>query len=304
MNINSYPTVYALGHRAIADILGGPVIVEEKIDGSQFSFGIVGGELMCRSKGKQLILDAPEKMFGKAVKSVMAIASLLQPEWIYRGEYLEKPKHNTLVYDRVPRGYIVIFDVMVGVEQYLLPDAKRMEAERIGLECVPVLLTGVIENTETFKQLLETNSILGGQKVEGVVVKNYNLFTIEKKVAIGKFVSEIFKEIHGGEWRKSNPTTADIVDQLIGRLRTPARWQKAVQHLTEAGELEGSPRDIGSLIKEVPNDILEETEDEIRDTLFDHFWPKIRRGVTAGLPEWYKEHLLSRAFDGNRQTDN
>jgi len=35
-----YCQIYNLGHRAIADLLRGPVIIEEKIDGSQFSFGL------------------------------------------------------------------------------------------------------------------------------------------------------------------------------------------------------------------------------------------------------------------------
>jgi hypothetical protein len=129
-----------------------------------------------------------------------------------------------------------------------------------------------------------------------VVVKNYHLFTVEKKVAMGKFVSEKYKEVQGGEWRKDNPTKQDIIDRLIGQYRTHARWQKAVQHLRESGILEGSPRDIGNLIKEVPQDVLKECEDEIKNALFAHFWPNIRRGVTAGLPEWYKEQLLEEAF--------
>jgi ATP-dependent RNA circularization protein (DNA/RNA ligase family) len=38
--ILSYPSIYALGHRAIRELFDGPVVVEEKIDGSQFSFGV------------------------------------------------------------------------------------------------------------------------------------------------------------------------------------------------------------------------------------------------------------------------
>lgn len=37
---HSYPSTFALGHRAIADLLLDPVLVEEKVDGSQFSFGV------------------------------------------------------------------------------------------------------------------------------------------------------------------------------------------------------------------------------------------------------------------------
>ena len=84
MSIHSYPNVYAIGHAAIRDLLQGDVTVEEKIDGSQFSFGVIDGELQCRSKGKQIIIDAPEKMFTEAVAMAKYISSVLQPGWVYR----------------------------------------------------------------------------------------------------------------------------------------------------------------------------------------------------------------------------
>jgi hypothetical protein len=298
--IGSYPSIYAIGHKAIADLFSGPVLVEEKIDGSQFSMGVLDGELVCRSKGKQLILDAPEKMFTKAVETVKILN--LRPGLIYRCEYLSSPKHNTLAYDRAPDKNLILFDIDDGLQTYASAEEKKAEADRIGLECVPVLYSGTVDNFAMFENLLETVSCLGGSKVEGVVVKNYSLFTMEKKVAMGKYVSERFKEVHGGEWRKANPTQTDIVDRQIAKYKTPARWDKAVQHMRDAGTLEGSPRDIAVLIKEVPDDILKECENEIKDALFAHFWPKIRRGVTAGLPEWYKEELAKSAF-GKEETN-
>jgi hypothetical protein len=181
MAISSYPSVFALGHKAIADIFTGDVILEEKIDGSQFSFGIIDGELQCRSKGKNLILDAPEKMFVRAIETVRSVESLLTPEYIYRGEYLEKPKHNTLAYARTPRHYIIGFDIVTAPETYLSPAEKYTEFERIGLECVPAFYSGKVDNLAMFNTFLERESILGGTKIEGVVVKNYALFTMEKK---------------------------------------------------------------------------------------------------------------------------
>jgi len=301
--IHSYATVFQLGHKMIADIFNSPVVIEEKIDGSSFSFGLIDGELQCRSKGKQLILDAPEKMFTKAVATAQELSSLLHPGWVYRSEYLEKPHHNVLAYERVPLKNIIIFDVDTGGENYLTPDARYCEAARLGLESVPVFQNSIIYSMEEFVELysdyLETISRLGGTRIEGLVVKNYNVFTNEKKIALGKYVSERFKEVAGGEWRKINPSVTDYVNQLIASYRTPARWEKAVQHLRERGELEDLPRDIGKLIHEVPNDVLLECEQEIRDRLFAHFWPKIRRGVTVGLPEFYKEELAKKAFSDN-----
>lgn len=296
---HSYPSIYNLGHRSVKDLLTVPVNVEEKVDGSQFSWGKTEeGELLIRSKGQKMVLDAPEKMFNRAVETVKSLSDKLTPGWTYRAEYLNKPKHNTLAYDRVPNGFLVVFDINRGEEEYTSYEEKKAEAERLGLETAPLLFQGNLDNIDSLKILFETTSFLGGQKIEGVVVKQQNpvLFGQDKKALIGKFVSEAFKEVHQGEWKKSNPTSGDLVMEIGTRLKTPARWHKAVQHLKEAGKIEDSPKDIGALMKEVPADIKKECEAEIRDLLFSHYWPKIARFVAAGLPEWYKEELLKKQF--------
>ena len=295
--INSYPAVYAIGHKVIKDLFVGEVIVEEKIDGSQFSMGVINGELCCRSKGKQIILDAPEKMFAKAIETATELKEELHPEWIYRCEFLQKPKHNVLLYNRVPKKNLVLYDVMVGIEDYASYVTKEAEAKRLGLDCVPLLYFGKLSELSVLNELLETVSVLGGTLVEGVVVKNYDLFTQQKKYAIGKYVSEKFKEVADGDWKRRNPSQNDLLQQLIVRYRTEARWSKAVRHLEERGELLGEPKDIGSLMKEVAIDTRKECEDEIKDILFKHYWKKIQRGITGGLAEWYKDKLAKDAFE-------
>jgi hypothetical protein len=297
LTLNSYPKVYALGHKAIQGIFDDEVLIQEKIDGSQFSFGVYDNEILCRSKNVAMDYLAPAGMFAEAVRTVVDLVDILTPNVTYRGEYLQKPKHNTLAYDRVPAGHIILFDIMEGLEDYWDWQQVQEEAQRLGLESVPVLGYGEVNNVEDIRDMLDEVSILGGQKVEGIVVKNYNKFGRDGKPMFGKYVSESFKEVHGGEWRKNNPPPKDILDKLIDTYRTPARWQKAVQHMADDGILEGEPRDIGTLIKMVPQDIYEEDAEEIKEILFNYFWPKIRKGVTAGLPEWYKNKLLEQAFE-------
>ena len=295
--INSYPSIYQVGHKAIGDILKTNVIVEEKVDGSQFSFSISDGVISCRSRRTEIYIDNPDGMFSRAIETIRKISHLLTDKWIYRGEYLNKPKHNTLLYGRVPNGNIIIFDIMTGVEEYLSYEDKKAEAERIGLEVVPLLFEGIIDSKEQLTRLLDTDSVLGNVKVEGVVVKNYELFTQEKKIAIAKLVSETFKEKHGGEWKKNNPSKSDVLDQIVDKYKHEMRWQKAIQHLSESGSIEGSPLDLGLLIKEIQDDVKAECEDEIKDILFAHFWPKIKRGIISGFPEWYKSIVIDEAFD-------
>jgi hypothetical protein len=310
---HSYPSIFALGHAAVADLLDGPVQVEEKVDGSQFSFGVfeevVPGEeargyqrvLRVRSKGQELNVDAPEHLFKLAVASAQERAHLLVPGWTYRAEYLKKPKHNGLAYDRIPTGHLIVFDINTDQEMYLAQDEKRAEAARIGLETVPLLHVGEIPDVAAFRAFLDTPSVLGGQKIEGVVVKplGYGKYGRDKKCLMGKFVSEAYKEVQSREWKQSNPGSGDILDRLMREYTTPARWAKAVQHLRERGQLQQSPRDIGALIGEVPEDIKRECEAEIKAALFAWAWPSIKRASTRGLPEWYKQQLLEAQFGGN-----
>lgn len=46
---HSYPKIWALGHSETQEIFKSPVIIEEKIDGSQFNFGRFGEEIKVRS---------------------------------------------------------------------------------------------------------------------------------------------------------------------------------------------------------------------------------------------------------------
>ena len=292
---HSYPSIFALGHRYLKHLFDDPVLVEEKIDGSQFSFGRFNGELRIKSKGKEMLVDAPEKMFQKAVDTVKELN--LHDGWTYRGEYLSKPKHNALAYDRVPKGNVIIFDINNAEESYLSYEDKQAESNRIGLETVPIIYQGNEVTQELIKTWLETTSILGGQKIEGVVIKNYKQFGKDKKVLMGKFVSEAFKEVHKSEWKEANPGQGDIIQRIIYMLKTPARWNKAVQHLQESGQLENSPKDIGKLINEIKTDIIKECEGEISETLYHWAIGNILRGVVSGAPEWYKEKLMEEQFN-------
>jgi hypothetical protein len=288
-----------MGHKAVADLLVGPVYVQEKIDGSQFSWGLdEEGNVITRSKGAEIFLETVDKLFKGAVEYVHSVKALLVPGWTYRGEVLCRPRHNTLVYDRVPRHNVVIFDVNTSEETYLTYESMTEYAAGLDLEVVPLLYTGMVESADQLKAFLETQSFLGGQKVEGVVVKpvGYHLFGVDKKALMGKYVSEAFKEIHGGEWRKANPSNNEIVEKVALVYKTPARWQKSVQHLKEAGQLEDSPRDIGKILKEISTDVLKECEQEIKEELFRAAWPKISRIIIAGFPEFYKSELLNKQF--------
>ena len=296
---HSYTKSLALGHRLLHELFFDEVTVEEKIDGSQFSFGSFNGELKVRSKSCVMNVEAPEKMFTKGVELAKELhaAGLLRDGWTYRGEFLAKPKHNALAYDRFPDRHFIGFDINDGHESYLNYEEKAAEFARLGLETVPLLFKGTVDSIQFFRTFLEHVSVLGGQKIEGVVVKNYKRFGPDHKVLMGKFVSEAFKETHAKVWKDENPKSGDIIDRLAEVYTSQARWTKAMQHAREAGALENSPRDIGLLVKMIPDDVRAECEDEIKQRLFDWAWPQFARQVIRGFPQYYKEQLLRLAFE-------
>ena len=316
MGASAFPKIHALGKVDIQDIFKTEVEVTEKIDGSQFCFGVdETGAIVMRSKGQQIFAENTPNMFQKAVDYIMTHQGLIQGQlapgtYIY-AEFLNKPKHNVVVYERVPENNLIVFGVKVG-ENFITDYACiKAKAERLNLEVVPLLYKGTLDMTriekgdggysyvgyDFLKRILETKtSILGGDYgIEGVVAKNYEQRTKfgDPTICCGKYVRESFKERHKKEWK----TEGDTVQEFIQSFRSEARWQKAVQHLKEKGELEGSPRDIGKLMKEINVDIEAEEKQEIMDFLYKHFIKQIKRRAGAGFPEYYKDQLLKKAFE-------
>ena len=303
MKIRSYSKVFNIGHPQISELFDGEVTVEEKIDGSQFSFGVIDGEPFCRSNGQEQ-WEATDKMFDAAKAAFEAKLLELNPGWVYRGEYLEKPKHNTLCYDRIPENNIILFDIdTTGETAYLSYEEKKAEADRLGFETVPILYQGKIQSFEEMMSLLETKSCLGDVPIEGFVAKNYDRWTRDGKTMMGKFVSEAFKERHSEDWKDRNPGRKDVIAMIIAEYKTDARWNKAVQHMRERGEITDTPKDIGPLFKELHADFEKECSEEIAIRLWNHFKRDISKGVGRGLPQWYKEKLAKTAFQEETYED-
>lgn len=306
MTIPSYPKVYNLGHIAIADLFLDPVVVEEKVDGSQFSFGVLDGVLHMRSKGAHVYDDTQggligtggSSMFQLAIDYVLSIRDELKDGFVFRCEYLAKPKHNTLVYERTPKNNLVLFDVETVADYTFASHGERDEwAYRLDIEPIPTYSISNVHSSEEIDTLLQTVSFLGGPTVEGVVFKNHSRFGRDGKFLAGKFVSEAFKEVHKKDWKVRNPNGKDVAEEIAMGLRTDARWEKAIQHLRERGELTDSPQDIGPLLKEIQMDVKAECEEAIKAALFKWAWPKIGKSTTRGFPEWYKRQLMERQFE-------
>jgi len=299
--ISAFPKIFAIGTDYISNIFDDEVEITEKIDGSQFAFGKINGELFLRSKGAQLYVDNPEKMFLEGIEHVQAIEDRLPDNVVYYCEYLKKPKHNVLAYDRVPNNHLILFGVMKFPSMKFESRYEFLKewADGLNIDVVPRIYKGKINNPEELLKMLETESCLGGQKIEGVVVKNYvKPFLLGGQpipLMAGKHVSEAFKEVHNKSWK--GMTSRGKWDEFKAKFRTEARWDKAIQHLRDKDELENSPRDIGKLLKEVQIDITEEEKETITKFLWNEFGKEVIKGSTRGFPEYYKKKLLEKSFE-------
>ena len=296
--------IFALGHRATVSLLDRDVIVEEKVDGSQISWGLVGEppRLSIRSKRLELDPEEPPDLFAPSVRSILRMHGdgLLPAGTVYRGEAVGRPRHNTLAYRRVPEGHIALFDADTGVQAYVAYEEKQRIAAQLGIEAVPRLFEGRLTSKEQLEELLRTKSFLGGAAIEGVVIKRVAgspLFGEDGLPVRAKYVSARFKEAHANnpDWKRTSQT--EFLRALADSVSGPARWEKVVSGLRAEGLIAAdSPVEIGRIIRHIRDDVRDECLDDIKDSLWEHFERRFLAAVTKGFPEWYKERLSRSAF--------
>jgi hypothetical protein len=298
VTIWSYCKVWNLGAPEIEDLLNGPCVLEEKLDGSQFSFGVFDDKLYVRSKNSDLDLENAG-MFQPAVDYLADIFSTIPTGNVYRCEYIAKPKHNALLYGRTPKHCLALYDVEPAENTFVSPSQKDTFAEMLGIDVVPRFPVEIVDMS-TLDMLLANESFLGGCKIEGVVIKNYNKYGRDGKILAGKYVSPVFREVNMPARQRGRTQSDDMLDQLVAAYKTEARWAKAVQHLRERGELTNSPADIPELMRELHMDIDDEGTSDIAARLVKWAMPKIKKGVVNGFADWYKQKLAELQFDTER----
>ncbi len=300
--ISSYQKIVRIGSKFIKDIWDGEVEITEKVDASQFNFGKFGGKLTIRSHHKELFEGGDNGgMFKAGIEFARSILDRLPEGTMFHAEYFNKPKHNVIAYDRIPRHGIMFFGASDG--NGFMYKGYRSIIEGMGLaigidlECVPILFNEVLlANPITFIDiLLEKESVLGGSKIEGVVVKRYDVAPYElngqlTNMIIGKHVSEKFKEKHDKNWKMEN-TGKGKFEALKENYRSEARWVKSIQKQKEIGMLQDDVVDIGPLIRAIQCDVKEEEKENIKDELWKIFSGEILRKSIAGFPIFYKEYL-------------
>ena len=69
-----------------------------------------------------------------------------------RGPDAKRQRHGS--------NHLIVYDIGTGLEVYMDYEAKSLEAERIGLECVPLLYQGVVVSMDQLAGFLDRISYL------------------------------------------------------------------------------------------------------------------------------------------------
>jgi hypothetical protein len=257
------------------------------------------------------VVEQPDDLFIPAVDSVLRNVDIIPSDIVFYGETLGRKKHNVLDYGCVPLNNIALFAAMKIHSQSIMPyNDLRYWARRFRMATVPILWEGEIDPRSDLLafmgSLLNFDSVLGNTKIEGVVVKNYNLDGMiggqYLPYLTGKFVSERFREKSSRKAYGAAKTRQSLIEYFKS-FRTEARWQKAIQHLRDDGTLTGEPKDIGPLLKELWEDFRKEEEANIMAWLWRKHEKQIHRSLIAGFPEWYKEQILKGEIDVDGKID-
>ncbi len=142
---------------------------------------IRGKHYLSRDQTRELLSDEvviEEKLDGKTIHKDIE-------DYRIFGEFL-KYKH-TVYYDSVPSpDWFIAFDVWKD-NRFLDYDEKVEVLKRVGSYCAPLIYRGVVKRPVDLIKFLYRHSDLGAERVEGIVVKNY------QKQLFGKLVNPSFE---------------------------------------------------------------------------------------------------------------
>ena len=281
MKWKKYIKIRALGTDETEGIFEGTCVVQEKVDGANFSFYVENNKLLVASRN-MVMVDKKNSGNWKAMLPVTEAYNQhkdkFNPNYLYVGESTQR---HTISYTDIPN--FIGYDIWnEETESFLDWKDTKKEFASIGLPFIHVHFER--EGSEiTIEELRECikNSAYKDGPAEGVVIKNYNELDGHDRQMFAKIVTDEFKESNrkafGGidQPKKENNSTI-LIAETYG---TNARIEKIIHKLVDEGnKLDMSL--IPVLFNAVSEDIFEENAVEIYHT-FDKIDFKHLRGIVA-----------------------
>lgn len=306
--MKKFPKVLGLGQPLLAEIFNDPVDLTEKIDGSQCRIHLTENFCGCGSKNVGI---ADEKAFAIAHEQTQRIWN--EKVWRTFGdditlftEFLSKEKHNVLAYNRVPKNNLYLFGC-ISNNKHLKTEELIELANELQIEPPYIMAHQIkVNGPEDINKYLETESILGGNRVEGTVIRNLyksyppllvSTMAFADYPLVGKLVRNDFKERLNKEWGTKKKKELPI-NKVTTEFLTEARFNKSVQHLTDENKINYEMKDLKELIPEFYKDLLDEEKDEIIKLAMEDFWRHLKKKCDVFVVNSWKDHLIKKQFNG------
>ena len=259
MLLKKYSKIKRLGSSEVENIFARDeetIVVEEKLDGSNFRFWLEGGKLKF---GSRRVNGVGSEQWEKIIQYLRENINRenLKKDVIYIGEAMRKHTIN-YNFDKIPK--FIGYDVLEKKTGKPLNINESIELfHQINLEFVEILFEGKVKEwfKEDIQQYLETSAYYDG-KPEGIVIKNYNRLNKYNRPLFAKKVTERFTEKKSKSDNTNHKPSKKNTEYIIEKYVTKARVRKIINKLTlEEGEkLERSL--MQKLIPHVSEDVLQE----------------------------------------------
>jgi hypothetical protein len=234
-----------------------------KIDGSNLSAAVHDGNILMTCGSKPCHNSVGFKEARRSLTNLMK-QQALNPALVYHMEFVGRLRHNIVVYERLPRHHVVVFDIQDRkTKRWFTEQEIADECARAGLEHTDVFwdnatrtgicaflvnesnsTDGYVDDPVAFAKLVLQAIADGRVQVkmggipEGGVLKHRAYFDLNKGIVVckkRKFVTSDFKEIR--HVKKPTPPLLRVTKhfQWIGSLfDVPARFRKAYQRLRDS----------------------------------------------------------------------
>ena len=279
--MKKYDSIPRYGKQGTRDILGTEVVVMEKLDGANASFGIIDGELKMFSRNQELNEYNTLRGFYDWVRHNVDPRKLFVST-IYFGEWLVP---HTVQYKKEVQNEFYLFDIYdVKTDTYLDWNITVQVAKHLGLRTPEVFFRGELHSmTDVDKYLGQSELTDIPNAGEGIVVKDY------EGQQFVKIVSDKFKETKSIKQPSLDRTD---IGTLIDSVLTPQRVEKLIHKKIDLGLLptELDITDTGNVLKalssDVVNDIFEEEMHIFLDMLRKKIGKKTPTVVRELLEKW------------------
>lgn len=302
-----YPKILHIGAPLVDTIFFEEVEITEKIDGSQCRIELTEDSVMVGSKNQGI---ADHGMFEIAHDQGERIHR--ETDWRELGseltlfcEFLEKPKHNTIKYDRVPLNHLYLFGAVVGdTHDHMVTGGLIEIAEHLEIDPPNVMSSGMVESAKDLKEFMSVQSYLGGSLVEGIVAKNYNRtydpLQVHSQAYIGypmaaKYVREDFKTSNAKQWNTLDRKKG--IDAITDMFFTGERLQKTIQHLNDEGKIEYQKNDLKYLIPEFFDDLMDEKKEQMTNMIMGEVFKDLKRRASGYVVKAWIDYLTEKQFE-------